>query len=144
MDAVIKCHAHTLINGLYDRVFTCSDPKRICAFFLLSTVQYICQVNELIDQYGLVVVQAYMNHIQTNAEVAVRDMLRQVARDAVARTGSASLHFSDHMDDGSPISVTVSLDEKDGSAFCDFRQEYLSSLMNSDGLQIIQRFLLLL
>ncbi|KAH1001014.1 hypothetical protein HUJ04_013277 [Dendroctonus ponderosae] len=77
-------------------------------------------VNELIDQYGLDVVQAYMNHIQANAEVAVRDMLRQVARDAVARTGSASLHFLDHMDDGSPISVTVSLDEKEGSAFCDF------------------------
>merc|ERR1719391_1078905 len=30
-------------------------------------------VNELIDQYSLPVVQAYMAHIQANAEVAVRD-----------------------------------------------------------------------
>ncbi|CAG9764851.1 unnamed protein product [Ceutorhynchus assimilis] len=77
-------------------------------------------VCELIDQCGLVVVQAYMNHIQTNAEIAVRDMLREVAKDAVARTGSAQLQYVDYMDNGSPISLKVSLDEKSGSAFCDF------------------------
>ncbi|XP_053618619.1 5-oxoprolinase isoform X2 [Plodia interpunctella] len=33
-------------------------------------------VGELIDQYGLDVVQAYMSHIQRNAELAVRDMLK--------------------------------------------------------------------
>lgn len=37
-------------------------------------------VSELIDSYGLVVVQAYMNYIQQNAEVAVRDMLKEIAR----------------------------------------------------------------
>lgn len=76
---------------------------------------------ELIDQYGLEVVQAYMRHIQSNAELAVRDMLREVAKKAVARTGSARLHYLDHMDDGSPINLNVELDEKSGSAFCDFR-----------------------
>ncbi|XP_064190220.1 5-oxoprolinase [Anguilla rostrata] len=36
-----------------------------------------CQlVGELIDCYGLAVVQAYMGYIQSNAELAVRDMLR--------------------------------------------------------------------
>lgn len=37
-------------------------------------------VLELIDSYGLTVVQAYMAFIQQNAEVAVRDMLREIAR----------------------------------------------------------------
>lgn len=37
-------------------------------------------VSELIDSYGLQIVQAYMNYIQQNAEVAVRDMLKEIAR----------------------------------------------------------------
>lgn len=37
-------------------------------------------VSELIDVYGLNVVQAYMNYIQQNAEVAVRDMLKEIGR----------------------------------------------------------------
>lgn len=37
-------------------------------------------VSELIDTYGLKVVQAYMNYIQKNAEVAVRDMLKEIAK----------------------------------------------------------------
>ncbi|KAF7272126.1 hypothetical protein GWI33_015069, partial [Rhynchophorus ferrugineus] len=77
-------------------------------------------VSELIDQYGLEVVQAYMTHIQTNAEVAVRDMLREVARNASARTGTSILEFTDNMDDGSPIHLRVTLDEVLGSALCDF------------------------
>jgi len=40
-------------------------------------------VAELIDSYGLDVVQAYMSHIQKNAELAVRDMLRQIGRDTL-------------------------------------------------------------
>lgn len=37
-------------------------------------------VSELIESYGLHVVQAYMNYIQQNAELAVRDMLKEIAR----------------------------------------------------------------
>lgn len=33
-------------------------------------------VSELIESYGLKVVQAYMDYIQKNAEVAVRDMVK--------------------------------------------------------------------
>ncbi|CAH0550452.1 unnamed protein product [Brassicogethes aeneus] len=77
-------------------------------------------VCELIDQYSLDVVQAYMTHIQTNAEIAVRDMLRQVAKDALKRTGKTVLQAEDFLDDGSPIRLKVTLNEKEGSAFCDF------------------------
>lgn len=37
-------------------------------------------VVELIESYGLDVVQAYMKYIQENAEVAVRDMLKEIGR----------------------------------------------------------------
>lgn len=40
-------------------------------------IQLVC---ELIDLYGLPIVQAYMNYIQQNAELAVRDMLKEIAR----------------------------------------------------------------
>lgn len=78
-------------------------------------------VCELIDHYGLEVVQAYMGHIQSNAEIAVRDMLRKVAKDAVKRTGKSVLEGVEFMDDGSPISLKVTLNEIEGSAYCDFR-----------------------
>lgn len=78
-------------------------------------------VKELIDQYSLKVVQAYMGHIQTNAEVAVRDMLTEVAKDVYKRTGQNILQAEEFMDDGSRINLKVTLNEKDGSAVCDFR-----------------------
>lgn len=76
-------------------------------------------VGELIDFYGLNVVQAYMNYIQSNAEVAVRDMLKEIARKTKERTGKTTLQAEEKMDDGSPIHLTVTID-KNGSALCDF------------------------
>jgi 5-oxoprolinase (ATP-hydrolysing) len=80
----------------------------------------IALVGELIEQYGLGVVQAYMDHIQKNAEVAVRDMLRQVAEDTCQRTGETVLEAEEYMDDGTPIVLKVTLDKEKGSALCDF------------------------
>ncbi|XP_028029518.1 5-oxoprolinase [Bombyx mandarina] len=77
-------------------------------------------VGELIEEYGLEVVQAYMEHIQKNAELAVRDMLKEIARSAIAETGSAVLSAVEYMDNGTPISLTVTLDKDSGSALCDF------------------------
>ncbi|CAG9792777.1 unnamed protein product [Diatraea saccharalis] len=77
-------------------------------------------VGELIDHYGLDVVQAYMTHIQKNAEIAVRDMLKEIAKNALAKTGSTVLKATEYMDNGTPIVLTVTLDEKEGSALCDF------------------------
>lgn len=77
-------------------------------------------VGELIEQYGLNVVQAYMKHIQSNAEIAVRDMLREVAKSALKRTGKSELNAEERMDDGSVISLKVSLNGSEGTALCDF------------------------
>uniref|UniRef100_A0A2M4A7B1 Putative oxoprolinase n=1 Tax=Anopheles triannulatus TaxID=58253 RepID=A0A2M4A7B1_9DIPT len=80
----------------------------------------IALVTELIGAYGLRVVQAYMGHMQANAELAVREMLRQVATEARLRTGSTVLAAEQLMDDGTPIRLTVQIDEDAGSAVCDF------------------------
>ena len=77
-------------------------------------------VNELIDQYGLNVVQAYMTHIQNNAELAVRNMLREIGKRSLEMTGKTILSASDSMDDGSLIKLTVDIDLDQGSALCDF------------------------
>ncbi|XP_049879808.1 5-oxoprolinase [Pectinophora gossypiella] len=77
-------------------------------------------VGELIEHYGLEVVQAYMAHIQKNAEIAVRDMLKEIANKALATTGSTVLTATEYLDNGTPIVLTVTLNKEDGSALCDF------------------------
>ncbi|GEM10769.1 cytoplasmic protein [Rhodotorula toruloides] len=70
----------------------------------------------LIDEYGLETVQRYMGFIRDNAEFAVRNLLRKAAQ----RAGKNVLHAIDHMDDGSPIELTITIDEETGSAVFDF------------------------
>ena len=77
-------------------------------------------VRELIDCYSLKVVQAFMNYIQQNASDCVRDMLKEISIDAKKRTGSSVLKSVEFMDDGSPIALTVTIDENHGSAIFDF------------------------
>jgi len=77
-------------------------------------------VNELIDEYSLPVVQAYMAHIQANAEVAVRDMLKVIGIKAQQKTGRSVLSAKDAMDDGSPIQLQVRIDVTRGEAVFDF------------------------
>ena len=77
-------------------------------------------VTELIDSYGLKVVQAYMAYIQENAEIAVRQVLKRFGNEALRRTGMSVLHAEDYMDDGSRISLKVCIDQVEGSAVFDF------------------------
>jgi 5-oxoprolinase (ATP-hydrolysing) len=64
----------------------------------------------LVERYGWPVVSAYMEHIQQAAA-------EKVSR-ALARFAPGTRHFVDHLDDGSPIAVTVHL--ADGRAVFDF------------------------
>lgn len=77
-------------------------------------------VGELIDSYGLAVVQAYMGYIQSNAELAVRDMLKEFAQRGQQQTGSLEVESEDFMDDGTPIRLRVQINEEEGSAVFDF------------------------
>lgn len=58
-------------------------------------------LRELIEQYSLDVVQAYMRHIQS---AAARKM-----RLAIAELADGERTFVDHLDDGSPIAVTITI-----------------------------------
>ncbi len=49
---------------------------------------------------------------QKNAEVAVREMLQEIARKTKERTGTTDLDSVDYMDDGSPIKLHVTIDEQ--------------------------------
>ncbi|MER6362828.1 hydantoinase B/oxoprolinase family protein [Kitasatospora sp. NPDC001527] len=68
------------------------------------------EANALIDQYGLAVVQAYMRHVQDNAEAAVRR--------AVGGLSDGSCRYE--TDSGAVIAVSVRVDHRDRSATIDF------------------------
>ncbi len=74
---------------------------------------------EMVDHYSLQTVQAYMKYIQENAEQAVRSMLQNLSlREGMDELDS--LEAIDHLDDGSPIALKITIDRKDGSAVFDF------------------------
>ncbi|KAK5971095.1 Hydantoinase B/oxoprolinase [Trichostrongylus colubriformis] len=80
----------------------------------------ISLVCDLISEYGLDVVQAYMLHIQSTAEESVREMLREVGAKLLERTGSTRLEASDSMDDGTVIQLSITIDVEKGEALFDF------------------------
>jgi 5-oxoprolinase (ATP-hydrolysing) len=68
---------------------------------------------------GLPVVQAYMHHIQSNAEEAVRNMLKALSvREGLAEVDT--VEANDFLDDGSEIVLRLTIDRRDGSAIFDF------------------------
>ena len=68
------------------------------------------ELARMIGQFGLDVVQAYMNHVQDNAEAAVRRVIGRL------RDGD----FSYEMDHGAVIRVSVKVDHQARSAVIDF------------------------
>mmetsp|Transcript_27108 Transcript_27108/g.59295 ORF Transcript_27108/g.59295 Transcript_27108/m.59295 type:complete len:1400 (+) Transcript_27108:291-4490(+) len=72
-------------------------------------------LQQLVNEYGLSTVQAYMRFIQHNAESSVREMLKSFS----AEHGSRA-HAIDYMDDGTPIELTIDIDKDTGSARFDF------------------------
>ncbi|XP_042898773.1 5-oxoprolinase [Parasteatoda tepidariorum] len=80
----------------------------------------ITLVHEIIKQYSLEVVQSYMTYIQQNAELAVRDMLKEIGETSRKSRGTTTLAASDCMDDGTVINLKIDIDVDKGSAVFDF------------------------
>lgn len=76
-------------------------------------------INEMVEQYGLEVVQAYMVHIQQAAEKAVRISLCNLSLQR-GLNECDTLQSVDYLDDGSPIALKLSIDRKKGQAIFDF------------------------
>jgi len=45
-----------------------------------------------------------------NADLTVRQMLKNYGQESIDKIGKPVLHFLDHMDDGTPIELTVTID----------------------------------
>ncbi|KKA31010.1 hypothetical protein TD95_005127 [Thielaviopsis punctulata] len=73
-------------------------------------------IQSLVAESGLAEVQKYMYAIQATAERAVRDLLRH----KFSETKGQPLRAVDYMDDGTPISLCVTIDGESGSATFDF------------------------
>ena len=68
------------------------------------------ELSKMVDQFGLAVVQAYMRHVQDNAEESVRRVITQL------KDG----HFTLPLDNGAQISVSVKVNAAERSAVIDF------------------------
>jgi 5-oxoprolinase (ATP-hydrolysing) len=73
-------------------------------------------ITTLIEDYGEDVVQFYMHNIQDNAELSVKNLLKDVSK----RFEGRDLSAVDFMDDGSPIKLKVTIDGEKGEAVFDF------------------------
>ncbi|XP_015899374.3 5-oxoprolinase 1 [Ziziphus jujuba] len=86
----------------------------------------ISLIKELIEQYGLDTVQAYMTYVQSNAEGAVREMLKSVGSRVSSQSNSfgdrnsVTIEEEDYMDDGSVIHLKLTIDSDKGEANFDF------------------------
>jgi 5-oxoprolinase (ATP-hydrolysing) len=68
------------------------------------------ELRRMVGQYGLAVVEAYMRHVQDNAEEAVRRVIERLDDG----------EFACEMDDGAVIRVAIAVDRKARSARIDF------------------------
>ncbi|HDN26547.1 MAG TPA: hydantoinase B/oxoprolinase family protein, partial [Thioploca sp.] len=68
------------------------------------------ELHKMVQHFGLEVVQAYMQHVQDNAETAVRQLL------SVLKAGE----FRYELDDGAAIQVKITIDKQQRSAVIDF------------------------
>lgn len=105
------------ISGTRNLQDNLSDLKAQVA----ANTKGIVLVKGLIQEYSLEMVQAYMGHIQDNAERAVREMLVDFSLSCgLPEVGTVTAE--DQMDDGTPIKLTVAIDRRGGgSATFDFQ-----------------------
>ncbi|KAF5679209.1 hypothetical protein FHETE_950 [Fusarium heterosporum] len=73
-------------------------------------------VSELITEHGLNTVHFNMHAITNNAEACVREFLLRTYKE----TGGKPICAIDHMDDGTPIQLTITIDPETASAHFDW------------------------
>ncbi|KAE8154898.1 Hydantoinase B/oxoprolinase-domain-containing protein [Aspergillus avenaceus] len=83
---------------------------------IAANTRGITLIQALFAEYGVSTVQKYMYAIQDTAETAVRNLLRELYK----KFEGKPLQATDYMDDGTPISLKVTINESDGSAIFDF------------------------
>jgi len=87
---------------------------------IAANARGIAELRRLAVEHGLATVQAYMGHVQDNAEAQVREVIGRLADGA----------FRYEMDDGSVIAVSVRIDRAARGAVIDFEESSAQSVNN--------------
>lgn len=110
-------------DGLCDRISASSYPARNPDQNLADLQAQIAantkgaqELHRMVDQFGLRTVQAYMQHVQDNAEQAVRRVIAQLCQQRESLVST----YQVPMDCGATIQVQVTLNPDDCSAIIDF------------------------
>lgn len=102
-----------LIELLTNHPYPARNPRQNIADLqaqIAANQQGIKELRNLIDNYGLATVQAYMKFVQDNAKIAVQRVISQLSN------GS----FTCQLDDGKQIQVEVAIDPQNQTAKIDF------------------------
>jgi 5-oxoprolinase (ATP-hydrolysing) len=87
---------------------------------IAANEQGVQELHYMVRHYGLATVQMYMQHVQSNAEESVHQVI-EVLKDG---------HFTYAMDDGSEIRVRITIDHSNRSACIDFTGTSAQQLTN--------------
>ncbi len=77
---------------------------------IAANVTGVQELKKMVQHFGLEIVQAYMQHVQNHAEMAVRKLL------AVLKEGE----FSYELDNGATINVKITINNQESRAIIDF------------------------
>ncbi len=92
---------------------------------IAANTRGVALVHDLIEDFSMDIVTAYMGHIRDNAELAVRNLLRKFGlrhsqSSPSTDKGVISVEAEEFLDDGSPIHLRVEVNIKNGTAEFDF------------------------
>ncbi|HEY9659337.1 MAG TPA: hydantoinase B/oxoprolinase family protein, partial [Allocoleopsis sp.] len=102
-----------LLNLLTSAPYPVRNPTQNLADLqaqIAANEKGVQELRNMVEHYGLDMVQAYMQHVQDNAEASVRRVIE------VLKDGS----FTYPLDDGSQIQVSIAIDRATRSAKIDF------------------------
>ena len=102
-----------LVNLLTDHPFPARNPHQNVADLLAQVAaneKGIQELNKMVGHFGLDVVQAYMRHVQDNAEESVRRVISALTESA----------YEYPTDQGSTIKVKIAVDQEKREATIDF------------------------
>lgn len=87
---------------------------------IAANTKGVQELQRMVEQFGLITVQAYMQHVQDNAEQAVRRVIAQLCERQRSQSESLVSTYRVPMDCGATIQVQITLNPDDHSAIIDF------------------------
>lgn len=114
-------------DGLRDRIsappYPARNPDQNLADLqaqIAANNRGVQELQRMVTQFGLDTVQAYMQHVQDNAESAVRRVITQLCEQRRSRGENLVSTYRVPMDCGATIQVQVTFNPEDRSAILDF------------------------